>query len=307
MRKLFLLAIVLFYSCHSSKKEDKQPLKKQPRKEKVVYIEAPYFKAVKNNDVALGKPTAGQWLDMHKEKGQSFEQFMNSKHIVPTKDSNIIYVKPIGNFTDLQKKQIKLLREYLAIFFQLETKIAEKASNDIIPNNARRISTEGHEQFLAGYILDDILKEEKPEKRIALMGLTEVDLYPKPEWNYVFGLASYSQKIGVSSIYRLQDGKLTEENFNLCLSRLLKICSHEIGHMFGLHHCVEVNCAMNGTNSLVETDTKVIRLCSVCQRKLNSGINYDNNKRLTELAAFFQRNNLKDELQLMEKDLKSIQ
>ena len=143
--------------------------------------------------------------------------------------------------------------------------------------------------------------------RIALMGLTEVDLFPKPEWNYVFGLASYRDKVGVSSIYRLQDERLTSQNFNLCLSRLLKISSHEIGHMFGLHHCITANCIMNGTNSLAETDKNSIRLCSVCQRKLNSCIQYDNKKRLSELEKYFRRNDLIDEFQLMKKDIVSIQ
>ncbi len=287
MRKLFLLGIVLFYSCNSSK-------------------ENPYFEGVKANDVALSTPAPGEWLYDHEEKGQDFEQFLKSKHIIPTKEANIIYIKPIGNFTALQNKQIELVREYLQIFFQLETKISEKASNDIIPDHARRIGKENQEQFLAGFILDSILKKEKPLNRIALMGLTEVDLYPSSQWNFVFGLASYTQKIGVSSIYRLQDENLTEANFNLCLTRLSKVCSHEIGHMFGMHHCITANCVMNGTNSLEETDQSTIRLCSVCQRKLNSSIKYDNEKRLKELAAFFRRNNLMRELQLMKKDLASI-
>ena len=286
MRKLSLFILVLLFSCHSDKKDE-------------------YFDKIKANDIALLTPAPGEWLDSHPEKGQTFEQFENSKHITPTDDSNIIYIKPIGDFTALQNKQIELLREYLEIYFQLETKIGERASNDIIPAHARRKLTENYEQFLAGYILDSVLKKEKPEKRIALMALTEKDLYPKPEWNFVFGLASYSQKIGVSSIYRLQDEKLTDANFNLCLSRLMKICSHEIGHMFGLHHCIDANCVMNGTNSLPETDGHSIRLCSVCQKKLNTGINYDNKKRLSELANFFQRNNLTDELQLMKKDMVS--
>lgn len=165
----------------------------------------------------------------------------------------------------------------------------------------------GHEQLLAGYLLNDVLKEEKPLNRIALMGLSELDLYPKPEWNYVFGLASYHDKVAVSSIYRLQDGELTSENFNLCLSRLLKISSHEIGHMFGLHHCIAADCVMNGTNSMEETDRHSIRLCSVCQRKLNSCIQYDNKKRLSDLEKYFKNNDLNDGFDLMKKDIGIIQ
>lgn len=287
MRKTAILIFIIFCSC--SRHAD------------------PYFEQIKSNDVKLAAPVYGDWLFSRKEKGQTFEQYQKSKHIVPTKDSNIIYLRPIGNFNVLQKRQIELLNEYLEIYFQLKTKTLEAVSNDIVPASARRMLYEDHEQFLAGYLLDSVLKKEKPLNRIALMGVTEVDLFPKPEWNYVFGLASYRDKVGVSSIYRFQDGELTSENFNRCLSRLLKISSHEIGHMFGLHHCINADCVMNGTNSMEETDRHSIRLCSVCQQKLSSCIKYDNKKRVKELEKYFLRNNLTDGYKLMEKDINVIQ
>lgn len=301
MKKLILLIFVVLCSCHSKKKEDTNSI--SPLNSQQILPPQPYFLDIKVNDVKLEKPVFGDWLFSRKEKGQSFEQFVRTKHIVPTKEENIIYLKPIGNFNSSQLKQIELVRQYLQIFFQLETKISENVSNDIIPKNARRIGDVGQEQFLAGYILTDVLKEEKRPKGIALMAITEKDLYPKPEWNYVFGLASYSDKIAVSSMYRMQK----EADFNLALDRLLKICSHEIGHMFGLRHCIEANCVMNGTNSMIETDKHSLRLCSLCQRKLNSGFKYDNEKRLKELEKYFKENNLTEGFQLMEKDLKSIQ
>lgn len=298
MNRITILIFIIFCSCNREK--DKETPKQTHKKNT---IEAPYYKHIKNNDVKMGKPVYGDWLFSRKEKGQTFEQYDSSKHIVPTEDANIIYIRPIGNFSALQKKQIKLLNEYLEIYFQLKTKTLGPISNGIVPNSARRMIYEDHEQLLAGYLLNDVLKKEQPLNRIALMGLSELDLYPKPEWNYVFGLASYRDKVGVSSIYRLQDGELKTENFNLCLSRLLKISSHEIGHMFGLHHCTTADCVMNGTNSINETDRHSIRLCSVCQRKLNSCIKYDNKKRLADLEKYFKKNNLVEGFDLMKKDI----
>ncbi|MDP5201014.1 Zn-dependent protease [Flavobacterium sp. DG2-3] len=298
MKKLLFLVFVIFCSCQSDKKQKSV----SSSNIKLDLTPLPYFEDIKVNDVKLEKPAFGDWLFSHNEEGQSFEQFIKTKHIVPTKEENIIYLQPIGTFNSSQIKQIELVRQYLAIFFQLETKVLEGVSNDIIPNNARRIGDVGQEQFLAGYILTDVLKKEKPEKGIALMAITEKDLYPKPEWNYVFGLASYRDKIAVSSMYRMQK----EADFNLALDRLLKICSHEIGHMFGLHHCIEANCVMNGTNSMSETDRHWIRLCSLCQRKLYSGFKFDNVKRLKELENYFEKNNLAEGLALMEKDLEKI-
>ncbi|KAF2330413.1 Zn-dependent protease [Flavobacterium ginsenosidimutans] len=300
MKKLLLLVFVILFACQSDKKE-KTNLKTQSIPQQILPPQ-PYFVDIKVNDVKLGKPAYGDWLFSHKENGQSFEQFVQTKHVVPTKEENIIYLQPIGKFNSLQVKQIELVRQYLQIFFQLETKVLNDVSNDIIPNRARRMGDMDQEQFLAGYILTDVLKKEKPDKGVALMAITEKDLYPKPEWNYVFGLASYRDKIAVSSMYRMQK----EADFNLSLDRLLKICSHEIGHMFGLYHCIEANCVMNGTNSLIETDGHSIRLCSLCQRKLNSGFKYDNVKRLKELEKFFNENSLNEGSALMKKDLEKI-
>jgi len=76
--------------------------------------------------------------------------------------------------------------------------------------------------------------------------------------------------------------------------------------MFGLRHCIEANCVMNGTNSIPETDGHSVRLCSLCQRKLNSGFKYDNVKRLQELEKYFKENNLEEGLTLMKKDLEKV-
>ncbi|KAF2327374.1 reprolysin-like metallopeptidase [Flavobacterium daemonense] len=300
MNKLVLVLLVIFCSCQSNKKE-----KTTLDATTIALLESPpqpYFIDIKANDVKLADPVFGEWLYSHNERKQTFEQFLRTKHVVPTEKENIIYLQPIGEFNLEQQKQIELVRQYLKIFFQLETKILEKVSNDIVPDRARRIGDMEQEQFLAGYILNDVLKKEKPSGGIALMAITEKDLYPKPEWNYVFGLASYQDRIAVSSIYRMQK----DADFTLALDRLLKICSHEIGHMFGLHHCTEANCVMNGTNSMYETDSHLIRLCSLCQRKLNSGLKYDNVKRLKELEKYFQENNLDAGLALMQKDLEKI-
>ncbi|MFT3794313.1 archaemetzincin [Flavobacterium sp.] len=286
MKRYLLLLAIVCLSC--------QP---QPRD---------YFDHVAPNDLKMPKPKPGEWLDSHHESGQNLMMFKLSNPLVPNDSVNMIHIKPIGIFNALQQKQLDLTCEYLSLFFQLNTEIGSEIPESAIPESARRIGLEGHEQMLAGYILDSLLKKEKPPKAIAVMGLSKFDLYPKPEWNYVFGLASYQDHVGVSSIFRFQDGQLTEANFNLCLLRLIKVSSHEIGHMFGLHHCIDAQCVMNGTNNINETDQNPVRLCSYCQRKLHSSLQYDHRKRLLDLEAFFKRNKLEEAADLMRKDLDAI-
>jgi archaemetzincin len=262
-----------------------------------------YFDSMSKNDIFLSKPKEGEWRYEHNEKLQSFEDFRESRKIKAVTGSDTIYIFPIGQFNDLQSIQIKLIKHYLELFYQLPVDVAQGLDDSILPNKAKRMRANNNEQLLAPFILDSILTNKKPKHSIALMALTSKDLYPKPEWNFVFGLASYTKGVGVSSIYRLQDSVLTESNFKICLKRILNICSHEIGHMFGIHHCLHASCVMNGSNSLAETDRQTLRLCSNCQRKLQSTVNFNPEKRLTQLASFFKVNGLIIESKWAENDL----
>ncbi|KPH11122.1 archaemetzincin [Chryseobacterium sp. ERMR1:04] len=262
-----------------------------------------YFEAISLNDVKLSKPIPGEWRYDRDEKFQTFEDFQKMEKIKPEAGKNSIYLQPIGTFNDLQKKEIQLTQEYLKIYFQLETKVLPALSNDIFPKSVRRIFKDGQEQILAGYVLNNVLIKRKPKDAIVLMGITERDLFPKPEWNYVFGLASYQDGVGVTSMYRFANGNLSESNFNKSLERLIKISSHEIGHMFGISHCLHANCVMNGTNHLPETDSHFARACSFCQQKLSSSNKYNNKKRLIDLKQFFEKYHLNTELSRTQQDV----
>lgn len=285
---LYALTFLFFFSCQ--------------KKEKT------YFETIAINDIKLSAtPKSGSWRYYHDEKFQQFEDFQKSKKITPEPGKNTIYLQPIGDFNTLQQKQIEFTKDYLKIYFQLETKILPALSNSVFPKNVKRMFKDGQEQVLASYVLDSFLIKRKPKDAVVLMGITERDLYPRPDWSYVFGMASYENGVGVTSIYRFANGHLTDSNFNESLTRLMKISSHEIGHMFGISHCLNANCVMNGTNTLTETDFHYARACSLCQRKLNSSIAYDNQKRLLELKSFFEKQHLNSELARTEQDLSLLQ
>lgn len=269
--------------------------------------EVSYFEKIAFNDEALKNPTPEEWRYNKKEHNQTFQDFQKLKKIKPEEGKNTIYLQPIGEFNILQKKQIELTKQYLAKYFQLKTKILPTLPNTVFPKSAKRIRSNNQEQVLASYLLDSILVKKKPKDAVVLMGITEKDLFPRPEWNYVFGLASYENGVGVTSMFRFYDGNLTEVNFNKSLERLLKISSHEIGHMFGMSHCLNANCVMNGTNNLTETDSHFARACSLCQQKLNLSLKLDHKKRLLELKKFFEGNHLSAELSRTKQDLNLIQ
>lgn len=125
-----------------------------------------------------------------------------------------------------------------------------------------------------------------------VQAVTEVDLSPEESWNFVFGYASYFERIGVFSIARYdplfyeqeRTGQFPEER----LLRSCKILAHETGHMFSMAHCVFYHCCMNGSNSLEESDAQPIHLCPVCLEKLGSSVEFDPIERYRMLDDFYR-------------------
>lgn len=50
---------------------------------------------------------------------------------------------------------------------------------------------------------------------------------------------------------------------------------HEIGHLFGMKHCVFHLCIMNGCNHYEEFDSKPLYMCVICLRKLQSILEFN--------------------------------
>ena len=66
---------------------------------------------------------------------------------------------------------------------------------------------------------------------------------------------------------------------------------HEIGHMFGLPHCIYHECLMNGANqdALNEFNRRPMLLCNICLRKLQYRIGFDITQRYRDLLALYQK------------------
>ena len=68
--------------------------------------------------------------------------------------------------------------------------------------------------------------------------------------------------------YNGDDVSSEDERDNLMLYRACKVMTHEIGHMFGIRHCIYYECGMNGSNHIQECETRPLYYCVVCLRKL---------------------------------------
>jgi len=104
------------------------------------------------------------------------------------------------------------------------------------------------------------------------------DLYPRPSWNLVFGLANLSQRTGVFSFVRYDPsfwGKEVPDREKILLKNACGVMVHEVGHMFGLKHCIYYECKMNGSNSYQESCRAERYMCPVCTRKIQTNIKFD--------------------------------
>ncbi|KAJ5066716.1 archaemetzincin [Anaeramoeba ignava] len=236
------------------------------------------------------KPKKGDWLAEHKEKNQTFEQYLESSPTQVKENQKFIYIQPIGIFTGKARKIIEDLEEYLRKFFGIETKVFEDLTIEKFPSKAQRIHPDwGDFQLETHYIMDEILVPSLPKDAVMLIALSLYDLWPGKNWNFVFGMAYLHKRVGVWSIYRNGDPEESEESYQLCLSRTLKTASHEIGHIFSIPHCILHPCNMNGSNNRVESDDHPHYLCPSCLAKLCYATKQSPLSHLSNCRDFFEK------------------
>ncbi len=124
------------------------------------------------------------------------------------------------------------------------------------------------DQYQSTAILKHFIKTTpRGESKICL--LVEEDLFI-PVLTFVFGEAHMHGQFSIVSIHRLREQfYMREENLELLGQRLLKEIVHELGHTFGLTHCMDDRCVMHNSYSIEDTDRKDVFPCEVCFAKLD--------------------------------------
>jgi len=220
--------------------------------------------------------------------GQSYHHFVSvcSDWIKrPSKNEKLICLVPFDDFDDVLKDfcpdLFNILSESLKNFFLCDVRVLDYISSREISLNVsyRNVS------FGIQYAADDCstlvkTKTKDIEGCFCSVGMTMTDLYSQDE-AYVFGEGSPSESIGIFSFARFlptfskEHSDIVDENEKpniedskkLFIYRCLKVLIHEVGHIFGLAHCVEFECIMNGSNHIQEMDRSPLYMCPVDERK----------------------------------------
>ncbi len=234
----------------------------------------------------IPKPGPNDWLAVHDEPGQTFDEFRASQPNRPTQSRRVIYLQPLGDFAPERSPSIDKLQKFAAAFFAMEVKALPSIKIENSKLTTRRNPHTGNPQILTGDVLN-FLKTRVPADAFCILAITMEDLYPEPSWNFVFGQASLRDRVGVYSFARYDPAfygePRTQDYETLLLRRSCKVLAHETGHMFGLAHCTYFNCLMNGSNHLAESDRRPLHLCPVCLRKLQWSIGFHVLERYTGL------------------------
>ena len=267
---------------------------------------------------SIPKPTKYDWLYNVRERGQTIDEYINYRYTKPDSIRKKIYILPITSENDIELNYDKIIR-YVSIFFQMDTILMKEIDIKSISEKYREQDFFKHKQYLTGDIMKNLLKII-PNDAFCMLGVTNVDLYPDDNYSFVFGVASYHQRVGISSILRFSESFyknlskddmdeynkiynkeynsdfIQEQNMDTMLNRTTKIITHEILHMFSMEHCIYYNCLMCGINGMIELDRWSHSLCCICIQKLYIATNFDIKKRQTELVEYYKNNDMIKEI-----------
>jgi len=168
--------------------------------------------------------------------------------------SSTVYLVPFGK-TDL--RTVEALRKPLEERFRFQVRV-DRAQP--IPHDA---CNAGRKQYLSTAFLR-VLLQQYPDNAAKALGVADVDLYV-PRLRFVFGEAEKPGNVAVISLTRLRPEYYGEPVDNkVFVARMVKEAVHELGHTFGLSHCISPDCVMFFSNSLRDTDRKSADFCTEC-------------------------------------------
>ena len=128
-------------------------------------------------------------------------------------------------------------------------------------------------QYISTQIIAEAINQTGPYNGKIIL-LTEADIFV-PVLTFIFGEAQLDGKHSIISVCRLHEEFYSgESNEKLLLERTLKEILHELGHNYGLRHCLNWDCVMHSSPGIEEVDIKGNSYCRDCAKQVE-GFKYN--------------------------------
>jgi len=160
------------------------------------------------------------------------------------------------------------LKFYSALLLQnLVTELSKRFSAKIhvidLKINLDDFFSVEREQYFSTQIIAEAMKLTEAYKGKIVL-LTDVDIFV-PVLTFIFGEAQLNGKHAILSVCRLHEEFYSGiSNKNLLLERTIKEVLHELGHCYGLRHCIDWDCVMHSSPGIEEVDIKGDTFCRKC-------------------------------------------
>lgn len=129
----------------------------------------------------------------------------------------------------------------------------------------------GRSQYSSSVILQR-LAANVPMDAFRLFGITKHDLFI-PMLSFVFGQAQLNGRVALLSLARLrQEFYGLPGDVAVLTERVTKETLHELGHTFGLLHCLDKECPMSLSTTVQLLDNKRSAYCAGCSALLRDAL-----------------------------------
>jgi archaemetzincin len=166
----------------------------------------------------------------------------------------------VGAAPEVSAEDHRMVRDRLAAEFGLPVRMVEIPAVDFAYDANRR-------QYGSAAVLEMLLRL-CPGEAAKMLAVIDRDLFV-PVLTFVYGLAQLGGRVAVLSLARLrQEFYGLPPNHELLVERAAKEALHESGHLFGLVHCADRNCAMSLATDIVRIDDRQGAFCATCRGRL---------------------------------------
>lgn len=149
----------------------------------------------------IGVPAPRDWLASRQEFGQTFREYLLGRRNGVTPAKSTVYLVPLGDYGESEvAPEMVVLADFVRLYYRVRAVVLPQVGL-VDLGVVSRTGRQGQLQLHSAAVLDR-LEKRVPENGFALIGVTMEDLYPAPEWNYIFGQARVGKRVGVFSFAR---------------------------------------------------------------------------------------------------------